>query len=100
MFLHCLNHQDPGPVKDLSSVYPVILWQPPDRPNGVIKDYELNFTRDRQTNTFTTFQAYFITETETIPGTSGPFIVEVKNIKKLHIISSSTQYNLCECIWS
>ena len=72
-------NQEPGPVKDLSNVYPVILWQPPDKPNGVIVDYELNFTRNGQTNNFTTDgdQTYFIIMKDTIPGSSGPFVVEV-----------------------
>ena len=66
-------------MKDLSSVYPVILWQPPDKPNGVIVDYELTFSRNGQTKTATTNgdQTYFIIKKDTIPGSSGPFVVEV-----------------------
>ena len=78
MQLH-IHFSVPGPVKDLSSVYPVILWQPPDKPNGVIVGYELTFTRNGQTKTVTTDgnQAYFIIKKDTLPGSSGPFVVEV-----------------------
>ena len=70
-------------MKDLSSVYPVILWLPPDKPNGVIVGYELTFTRNDLTNTVTTGgnQVHFIIKKfkETIPGNSGPFVVEVSH---------------------
>ena len=64
---------------DLSSVYPIILWQPTDKPNGVIVDYVLTFTRNEQTNSVTTDgdQTYFIINNNIIPGISGPFVVEV-----------------------
>ena len=66
-------------MKELSSVYPVILWQPPDKPNGVIQYYELTFTRDGQTKTGNTDddQTYFIITKDTVPGSSGTFVVEV-----------------------
>ena len=66
-------------MKDLSSVYPVILWQPPDTPNGDIVEYELTFTRNGQANTVITDgdQTYFIIKKDTIPGSSGSFVVEV-----------------------
>jgi hypothetical protein len=71
---------EPGPVKELSSVYPVILWQPPDKPNGVIQYYELTFTRDGQTKTGNTDddQTYFIITKDTVPGSSGTFVVECR----------------------
>ena len=65
---------------DLQCVYPVVLWQAPAEPNGVILDYQLNFTRDGgETKTETTVnpQTYFIITGDTLPGDSGGFVVQV-----------------------
>ena len=80
-------------MKELSSVYPVILWQPPDKPNGVIQYYELTFTRDGQSKTVNTDddQTYFIITKDTVPGSSRTFDIEVSwyrycDIYSLYII--------------
>ena len=68
----------PGPVTDLQAYYPVIVWQPPAEPNGVVLDYQLTFTRGGQSRTrSTTLPYYVMDESRDIPGSSGILNVEV-----------------------
>ena len=63
---------------NLQSLYPVVLWQSPEEPNGIILDYELTFIpKDGAPTTKTTDgpQTYYIIETTDLP--SGIFQVEV-----------------------
>ena len=64
---------------DLQSHCKVILWQTPSEPNGVIINYQLNFTRSGETKIVSTegTQTHFIVEEDSLPGVSGPFTVEV-----------------------
>ena len=70
---------EPGPVKDLISIYPSVLWQVPQEPNGIILDYQLTFTRNGQTTVASTNgpETYFIVRPELLPEGSGSFQVEV-----------------------
>ena len=68
----------PGSVTQLQVFYPVIVWQEPAEPNGVVLDYQLNFTRGGQSRTrSTTLPYYVIDESRDVPGNSGNFTVEV-----------------------
>ena len=84
---------EPGPVRDLLSVYPAVLWQEPRDPNGVILDYTLTFTRNGETRMVTTNgpQTFFVTTPASLPGVSGPFEVEVSTCTYL--------YSWLVCVW-
>ena len=79
-FVQCLIHTASGTVGDLQCVYPVVLWQAPAEPNGIILDYRLIFTKDGAETETDTTQSYFIITGGTLPGDSdetGSFIVQV-----------------------
>ena len=68
----------PGPVTGLQAFYPVLVWQEPAEPSGVVLDYQLTFTRGGQSRTrSTTLPHYVIDESHDVPGNSGSFNVEV-----------------------
>ena len=66
-------------MSNLISIYPIVLWQKPLRPNGVILLYELTFTRNGSTKTPTTnaLQTFFAANEESLPEGTGSFTVQV-----------------------
>lgn len=73
------SHTAPGRVIGLQVMYPVVVWQAPTEPNGVILDYQLTFIRGGESRTQSTTLIYYAIDVlRDIPGFSGTFSVEVK----------------------
>ena len=64
---------------NLQVLFPVVVWEEPHRPNGVILSYQLIFTRNGETIIVSTDgdQTFFVITSDTLPGSSSTFIVEV-----------------------
>ena len=74
----------PGPSAPtgVRGIYPYVVWNPPQQPNGVITGYRLTFTRSGTSHGVTTSNddTFFVIESTDIPFTSGSFTVMVNNI--------------------
>ena len=72
----------PGIVTGILEIYPYVVWNPPQQPNGVIIGYALNFTRSGMSYIVLTSsnQTFYIIQSTDVPGTSGSFTVTVINI--------------------
>ena len=60
----------PGPVGNLQAIYPAVIWQSPEMPNGIISSYKLVFTSDQGGSTTTVtenIQTHFVIEKDTLP---------------------------------
>ena len=86
----CLIFQPPVPgiVTGVQGIYPYVVWNPPQQPNGVITGYRLTFTRSGTSRTVTTSndQTFYVIQSTDIPWTSGSFTVKV--IKDVYIITN------------
>ena len=69
----------PSEVTGVEGLYPYVVWNPPEQPNGVITGYRLTFTRGSTTRTVTTSndQTFYVIRSADIPWTSGSFNVKV-----------------------
>ena len=69
----------PGQVTGIISAYPIVVWNQPERPNGVITGYRLIFRRGStpRTRDTTSDQTYYVIRSGDVPGTSGNFTVTV-----------------------
>ena len=86
----------PGIVTGVQGIYPYVVWNPPQQPNGVITGYRLTFTRSGTSRTVTTSndQTFYVIQSTDIPWTSGSFTVTVINI---YIHVTKIVYSIMQC---
>ena len=79
-------------MSGVNGSYPIVVWNPPEQPNGVITNYRLVFRRGGNRTTIETNsdQTYYVIRSGDVPGTSGDFTVTVNIIIITELLLSNT----------